>query len=536
MGHRRMRGFLRKLWSDQKGNALAIFAAALVPLTVVIGSGLDLSFAYMAKAKLQNACDAAVLAGRQSMTGTSWKNANKNEADKFFDFNFPVGTLGVSNRTFNVSQNANDKAEILGTASATVPTSLMFIFGYDSIPIAASCDAKRDQGHNDVMLVLDVTGSMNDAPSIGGNTKIARLRTGASGLYRALEDSSGNVVTRYGIMPYSHTVNVGRRLKNRDIIKEQLYVDGTYAWYECDTDGYWIWDCETDGVAYEYDTDAPYLNFNADGSKYAYTDFTADGEHYVNINRSTWNLGQGGTVGGNRQAFRTSGDACIEERSSIGQGDNPIKILQTVSQSDIDDLANNGNDKERQFGRYDPPIQKGESQDGCPSEAQKLKEYNTEAKFNTAITDATARVTGGTYHDIGMLWGFRFLSRTGFFSSENPTDRNNFPVNEHIVFMTDGKLDTGDTLYSAYGVDKYQDRVDGTESQDQKHINRFHAICNLAKSNGITIWVIAFDVTDTDDIDDCATSDAHFYTTDGSDLQTIFEQIGAGIGNLRLTR
>ena len=41
---------LRNLLTDTKGNTLAIFAAALVPLVAMIGSGLDLSFAYMAKA------------------------------------------------------------------------------------------------------------------------------------------------------------------------------------------------------------------------------------------------------------------------------------------------------------------------------------------------------------------------------------------------------------------------------------------------------------------------------------------------------
>ena len=45
---------LRNLLTDTKGNTLAIFAAALVPLVAMIGSGLDLSFAYMARAKLQN--------------------------------------------------------------------------------------------------------------------------------------------------------------------------------------------------------------------------------------------------------------------------------------------------------------------------------------------------------------------------------------------------------------------------------------------------------------------------------------------------
>lgn len=68
------------------------------------------------------------------------------------------------------------------------------------------------------------------------------------------------------------------------------------------------------------------------------------------------------------------------------------------------------------------------------------------------------------------------------------------------------------------------------------HIARFQAACSLAKSMGITVWVIALDVTDIDDIKDCATSSDHFYTSDGSDLQEVFEKIGQDIGNLRLTK
>jgi hypothetical protein len=173
---------------------------------------------------------------------------------------------------------------------------------------------------------------------------------------------------------------------------------------------------------------------------------------------------------------------------------------------------------------------------GCPSEATTLQEYADEDAFQTAINKATARVTGGTYHDIGMLWGLRFISRTGFFADDNPTERDNIPVNQHIVFMTDGKLDTGDLLYSAYGIQRYQNRVQGSGSLDAMHIARFQAACSLAKSMGITVWVIALDVTDTDDIDDCATSADHFYTSDGSDLEEVFEKIGQGIGNLRLTK
>ena len=80
---------LFRLVRDTRGNALAIFAAALVPLIAMIGSGLDLGIRYMAEAKLQNACDAGVLAGRQAMQGNDWNKAAKDEAKKFSTSTFP---------------------------------------------------------------------------------------------------------------------------------------------------------------------------------------------------------------------------------------------------------------------------------------------------------------------------------------------------------------------------------------------------------------------------------------------------------------
>lgn len=505
--------FFGRLRRDSAGNALAICAAAIIPLVAIIGSALDMSTAYMTRQRLQNACDAGVLAGRQYMQGTTFNASVRDEADKFFYFNFPVGTANVTNLAFSIAANPAKLTELDGKASADVPTALMQIFGYRTIPIEVVCNATRDMGHNDIMLVLDVTGSMAAPPSAGGASKISRLRQGAMGLYRALETNDGSIV-RYGIMPYSHTVNVARSLMNKDILKDQPYVD----WSN-----------------------------NTVGSK------------IVSINQSSWNIGKGmGSTGGNTQNFRTSGDGCIEERPSVGRSMSPFKIDDTITRADVDTRAGNaGNQDELQFGRYDPPAHTNSGsatawgikfynianhwvQTGCPAEATTLREYATEADFQSAIDSATARVTGGTYHDIGMLWGLRFISRTGFFAADNPTDRNGIPVNQHIVFMTDGKLDTGDTLYSAYGIQKFQNRVQncspGNSGCNSAHIARFQSACNLAKSMGITVWVIALDVTDTKDVKNCATSADHFYTSDGSDLEQVFEKIGQGIGNLRLTK
>lgn len=497
------RPFLSRLARDATGNTLALAAAAIVPFTILVGSGVDFGVAYMARGKLQNACDAGVLAARQAMDGTNFTTAVEDEAERFFEFNFPEGTVGATDLEFEVDQDDTDETQLLGTASANIPTSLMRIAGINQLPISVQCDAKRDMGHNDILLVLDVTGSMADPPSNGGGTKIGRLRDGAAGIFRGLESDDGSII-RFGIVPYSHTANVARSLGNKDILRTQPYVDRV-----CDNQG----NCSIQ-------------------------------TKMVHINDSSWNNGNDDDVegsSGNTQGFRTSGNGCIEERPSIGNSMSPFRIENTITREDVDTQAGNaGNQPELQFGRYDPQVQEAEDQSGCPAEATKLQTYADEAAFQTAINNATARVTGGTYHDVGMLWGMRFISRTGFFSADNPTDRDGIPVNQHIVFMTDGMIDTDDLtghdLYSAHGLERFQRRTQGSGSNTARHLSRFEAACSLAKSMGITVWVIALDVSDTDDVEPCATSSEHFYTSDGSDLEQVFEEIGRGIGNLRLTR
>ena len=528
---------LKGLMRDEGGNVLALSAAGILVLVALVGSALDLSVTYMARGKLQNACDAAVLAARQSMSGTEFDQGVEDEANRFFDFNFPANTSGAQDLIFSIAQNPDNEGELQGQASATIPTTLVRVIGIDEVDISVNCDAMQDTGHNDIVLVLDVTGSMNDAPSNGSGTKIERLREGTLGLYRALETDDGSI-TRYGIVPYSHTVNTARSLRNRDFLVDQWHLGGTWTFNECDTDGTYIWNCVSNTSTTE-----PVTGFYSGGAKYRY--ITDISEAQVHISNSRWNNANG-TYPGNRQGYRTSGEGCIEERPTIDP-DNPAPsgefiIRDYVTRADIDNMAANGNDTPLQFGRYDVDSQHGYSQVGCPSEASRLAEYDDEDAFRTAINGATANVTGGTYHDVGMLWGTRFASRTGFFAGDNfnqgdnVTEIGSIPVNTHIVFMTDGMLDTGSRLYSAHGVERYQDRTRGSGTQDEQHLARFASVCAQAKEMGITVWVIALDVTDTGDIRRCATSESHFYTSDGSDLEQVFEAIGQGIGNLRLTR
>ena len=56
---------------------------------------------YLVKTRLQQACDAAVLGGRKSMSGSNWGTANIAIANNFFNTNFTPGLYGSSGSTIS---------------------------------------------------------------------------------------------------------------------------------------------------------------------------------------------------------------------------------------------------------------------------------------------------------------------------------------------------------------------------------------------------------------------------------------------------
>jgi Flp pilus assembly protein TadG len=211
------RPFLTRLARDRAGNTLAIVGAALIPLTAMIGSGVDMSRAYMAKSRLQNACDAAALAGRRVMTNDTVNQTVIDEARRFFNFNFQQGLYQTSAFTPAVTRSGVGTVRVAATTN--IPTSIMGIFGISGIPLSVECDATLNFVNTDVMLVLDVTGSMND--TLDGTQKIVALRDAVMALYDTLAPvqaqlQAAGLRLRYGVVPYSSTVNVGHLLRAVD--------------------------------------------------------------------------------------------------------------------------------------------------------------------------------------------------------------------------------------------------------------------------------------------------------------------------------
>jgi len=243
--------FMTRLGRDQRGNTIAIVAAAIVPLLGMIGGGIDMSRLYLAKTRLQQACDAGALAGRRAMGSGSWSEntatSSEGRAEELFRANFASGAYGT---TLVGREFTEDDGTVNGTATVSVPMSVMRIFGMQTRNLTVTCTAKMEIPNTDVMFVLDVTGSMNCATSgscPGGNNgntpatnaKIFGLKSAVKCFYEALlrvntsevcgendptaTTYAGTAQIRLGFMPYSVNVNVGKLLPNTMLADQWTY-------------------------------------------------------------------------------------------------------------------------------------------------------------------------------------------------------------------------------------------------------------------------------------------------------------------------
>lgn len=201
----------KSLISDQRGNAFMLTAAAIIPVIGFVGSAVDIGRAYMTQLRLQQACDAGVLAGRRAMGGASYDEAAQAEANKMFNFNFPEAKYGATGILF--SSRALNASDVEGQASAVLPTELMFMFGKEEFRLSADCTAKLEISNVDVMLVLDVTGSMAQTNAGDSVNRITALKDATMDFFDTLTNADvGDGRLRFGVVPYSSTANVGQIL------------------------------------------------------------------------------------------------------------------------------------------------------------------------------------------------------------------------------------------------------------------------------------------------------------------------------------
>jgi Flp pilus assembly protein TadG len=558
------RKLAKRFARGERGNVLLMTAALLVPILAIIGSGIDMGRSYMTQLRLQQACDAGALAGRRAMAVGEYTTANKLVAEKMFNFNFPAGMYGTQNVSF--TSKLEGPTDVVGTAKATLPTALMHIFGYDQFVLERTCGAKLEIANTDVMLVLDVTGSMNNETTFDGQkiTRAAALILAAKVFVSELASADkGDGTLRMGMVPYSNTVNVGHLLKN-----EWMVDDITIPSHE--------------SIAKENCT----TRKGVETCTTSYTNKLKDVKFDVSALRVGNQFDK--AIGWNQSLATGKWEGCIVERETT-----PFKDGDLISNDAYDmdlDLVPTG-DPDTQWKPYLPHLvferssvsesnsssssksilAKARSATGsqhgnyapnygrCAPPAMKLTEMNEEGRalLETSLdglNKAGVSPYGSTYLDAGIAWGGRLLSPTGLFATDNAEADNKRPIGRHLVFMTDGNMDVKVPNYSIQGYERTEKRVTGytgtpsessLESNMQtRHLYRFRQLCERVKQLGtdkdgnVTIWVIAFGASATDlaTLRSCSSSGVAHVATDGTQLRNIFKTIAGQISRLRVSQ
>lgn len=178
----------------------------------------------------------------------------------------------------------------------------------------------------------------------------------------------------------------------------------------------------------------------------------------------------------------------------------------------------------------------------CGAPIQRLTTM-TRAEMNTYLTRPEFRPHGGTYHDVGMIWGARLLSPTGPFANDTVPWPGRSQPNRHIIFMTDGEMSPNLDVYGMYGVERYDKRIGGGTTSiatlTNLHNQRFRAACEAARASprNITVWVIAFGQALNDDLKACSTppwKDHAFFASSDTELKAAFRKIAKQVGSLRV--
>lgn len=192
----------RRLRRDQRGAVAMIVGLAIVPLMLAAGLAVDAGRLMAARARLAQATDAAALAAGP----IAGSDAFEEKARRILEANFPTGD-GVEITDLDLSFDESNGRVTLVTR-ARMPTTFMRLAAIEEMEFEARTVVVREVSPMELVLVLDVTGSMR-------GSKIQALKAAAKDLVNILfGDAPRSDNLRIGIVPFNARVNVGAQRRS----------------------------------------------------------------------------------------------------------------------------------------------------------------------------------------------------------------------------------------------------------------------------------------------------------------------------------
>ncbi|AKO97668.1 hypothetical protein MALG_02504 [Marinovum algicola DG 898] len=192
----------------------------------------------------------------------------------------------------------------------------------------------------------------------------------------------------------------------------------------------------------------------------------------------------------------------------------------------------------------------------CPEDDTAVRYYSNDAAELKAFID-DLRMHDGTGTQYGMKYALALLDpatrdAVSFMIEEGHIDPKfegrpiawgDRETEKFIVLMSDGMVTDqfrpNDPKASENGEIELQ--IQGSEyyynfSSRATNVQNLLKQCDLAKANGVVVFTIAYETGDAAaaDMQACASSDSHFFRTQGTEISDVFDVVARQINNLRL--
>ena len=205
--HRQSRGFLalRRFADDTAGN-LTVFALSLFMMMVMIGGvAVDLMRFEATRTTLQNTLDRATLSAASL-------SQQLDPEDVVTDY-FNKAGLAQYLRSVSVEEGLNYR-EVKADARAATDPYFMHLIGIDEMDAPGHSKAEQRMTNVEIVLVLDVSGSMQTVSS-NGKTRLANLKDAAKEFVDTVLSSDTESRISIALVPFNGQVNLGATLRAR---------------------------------------------------------------------------------------------------------------------------------------------------------------------------------------------------------------------------------------------------------------------------------------------------------------------------------
>jgi len=142
---------IMRMRENEEGSVLIIVGFAIMALVASTGVAVDMGRINLAQSRLSKSLDSAGLAAGATLSTSDVQS----EARRYFDVNYQ-NYMNSTITHFSATPNA-DNTIIALSVKATLPATIMKVFGQDDIEIEASSEITRETSGLELVMVLDNT-------------------------------------------------------------------------------------------------------------------------------------------------------------------------------------------------------------------------------------------------------------------------------------------------------------------------------------------------------------------------------------------